>query len=309
MLNSIKVKQNIDRSIIMSSVKIFRNFKILLIILIIIFMCSACSNERIEYEGNYISNDESTLSITATSGSYKIVIEITNLTLIDDGIGTLDIERDIMSFVATDASGNPIGGELQWNDSDDVVLKFTNSTWDYLPNGTELSFKRNNNESVNDYEEHEDNTYDENVLPYAEASSSYLGNSYSKFKAKGNVKYEVPVSGDFLTFIKDTAEDGIDYSIIDEQTYIGVQGDTIVGFAQYGYPSDLLVNDWIQQDGFYDNPPKIVESGNFVLLGWQISNGYLIVSAYPTNNNGEWYNYRPGWIIHINSLEQCNIEW
>ncbi len=297
----------------MNLIKTIRKFNILLIVSIIIITFSACGNEKIKYEGNYTSTDESILSITNTNDKYTIFVDIVGLTSIDDGIGNLNSESNKMSFVATDAAGNPIGGEISWNNYNDVVLEFTNSTWEYIPNGTILSFKRNsnvvdNNEISNDAAEFEDNTYNESLLPEVDVSSSYLGSSYSNFKAKGKVKYEVPVSGEFLTFIKDTDEDGIDYRLIDEQIYVGIKDDTIVGFVQYGHPTEFLVNNWIQQDEFYDNPPKIIENGNFVLLGWQINNGYLIISAVPTNNN-EWYNYRPNWIIHINSLEQCNIKW
>ena len=293
---------------------LIRTIKNLLIVFIIIITCSACGTDTIKYEGNYTSDDESLLTITKTNdNNYEIIVNIVRLTLIDDGIGILDTKSDTMSFVATDAAGNPIGGEIRWLNSDDVELEFTNSTWEYLSNGTIISFKRNsdvddNNKTLNDIGEIEDTSYKDSILPEVDVNSSYLGTSYSTFKAKGMVRYEVPVSGEFLTFIKDTGEDGIEYFIIDDKVYVGVKDDTIVGFIQYGYPTELLVNDWIQQDEFYNNPPKIIQNGNFVLLGWQINNGYLIISAVPTNNN-EWYKYRPNWIVQINSLEQCNIDW
>lgn len=303
----------------MKKIQIVRILKISLVILMLVSVNEACGynepepaeqqKQQIEYTGTYISSDNSILSVNSTSEGYGIVIEIPRSTLIDDGKGSLNEEKDIVSFSATDSSGNPIYGDIRWSNSDEVVLEFTDSSWGYLPIGTVISFKRDNKEITGDYGESEHDSYEEDMLPYANVNSSYLGGSYSRLKAKGQVKYEVPVSGDFLNFIRDTEEDGIEYRIIDDQTYVGVSGDTIASFIQYGYPSELSVNDWIREDEFYDNPPKIIENGNTVMLAWKISNGYLLVSAYQNNNNGEWYSYRSGWIIQISSLDQCSIEW
>lgn len=145
-------------------------------------------------------------------------------------------------------------------------------------------------------------------FPAVDFASAYLGCSYSTVKAQGTVKFEVPVSGEFLTHIHDTAEDGIDYRMIDEHIYVGTKEDTVVAFVRYGYPTEMYVNNWVKQEGFYDNPPRIMESGDMVLLGWKINGGYLIISAYPTGTD-EWYKYRPNWIICVESLDQCHIEW
>ena len=61
---------------------------------------------------------------------------------------------------------------------------------------------------------------------------------------------------------------------------------------------------------FYEVEPKIVNlPRGYVMLGWKINNGYLFVSAYPTNTLGEWYNYRSDWLIYVSDIEQCTVDW
>ncbi len=97
---------------------------------------------QMAYEGLYEASDGSELSITRAGDGYGITISLFRLTFLDDGTGRFDAKRNVLSFVATDASDNPIGGEIRWKDADHVIARFTKSTWNYLPNGTEFSFER-----------------------------------------------------------------------------------------------------------------------------------------------------------------------
>lgn len=57
---------------------------------------------------------------------YHIEIGIFRLISIDDGVGT--IEGNKLLFTATDASGEPIKGEIAKTDNGTNVI-FTDSTW------------------------------------------------------------------------------------------------------------------------------------------------------------------------------------
>lgn len=93
-----------------------------------------------EIVGRYIiPSDDSSLRITPNSckGGYDIEIELFRLTAIDEGFGSF--KDGVLAFKATDASGNPISGEISFvNDS--AKLTFTDSSWEYLPNGTTFTF-------------------------------------------------------------------------------------------------------------------------------------------------------------------------
>lgn len=85
------------------------------------------------------TNDGSTLEITETGdNTYQLTIDLFRLTLIDDGVGSVD--NGILSFQATDAAGNPIFGTVTKADGT-YTLEFTDSTWEYLPNGTTFCFE------------------------------------------------------------------------------------------------------------------------------------------------------------------------
>ena len=90
-----------------------------------------------EYED---SNDGSTLTIyKKENGRIGVEIGLMRLSTIDDGLGTLsDCGLD---FSATDAAGNPIYGEIVV-EGNRAILTFTQSTWEYLPNGTTYTFQR-----------------------------------------------------------------------------------------------------------------------------------------------------------------------
>ena len=72
-------------------------------------------------------------------GKYLVKISIYRLTSIDDGVGW-DTGGGI-SFTATDAAGNPIGGTVTL-DGNTATVTFTDSTWGYLPNGTSFQYTK-----------------------------------------------------------------------------------------------------------------------------------------------------------------------
>lgn len=99
-------------------------------------------NTSAGFIGEYTDpNDGSTLMIGKdTNSGASIKISLIRLTDIDDGIGTL--AGDTLMFTATDAAGSPIKGKIALH-GDTATVIFTESTWEYLPNGTTLHFMRN----------------------------------------------------------------------------------------------------------------------------------------------------------------------
>ena len=94
------------------------------------------------YEGIYLDedNNEPNLYITLRNdGKYDVRIGIFRLTNLDDGIGTMGANR--MEFTATDAAGNPIGGEIILR-GDTAEVIFTRSTWSLLENGSKFRYHR-----------------------------------------------------------------------------------------------------------------------------------------------------------------------
>ncbi len=123
---------------------------------LIILLCAAsiilngCSKQTQEYstinDASYIGefvdsdNNEPNLEIAKEeNGKYKVQIEIYRLTSLSDGIG--DLTTDGMEFTATDASGNPISGIITVKDQTATVT-FTDSTWDYLQNGSSFQYTK-----------------------------------------------------------------------------------------------------------------------------------------------------------------------
>lgn len=94
------------------------------------------------YEGVYLDedNNEPNLYITRRDdGKYDVRIGIFRLTDLDDGIGTIGTNG--MEFTATDAAGNPIGGEITLR-GDTAEVVFTRSTWSLLENGSTFKYVR-----------------------------------------------------------------------------------------------------------------------------------------------------------------------
>ena len=85
-------------------------------------------------------NDGSTLTIdNLTDSGPRVNISLFRLTDIDGGIAK--ISDSALTFTATDAAGQPIGGRITF-DGDTAHLLFTESSWEYLPEGTTYSFVR-----------------------------------------------------------------------------------------------------------------------------------------------------------------------
>ena len=102
--------------------------------------------EVILYEKNFSGvyldeNNEPNLKIVKHSQGdmYHIEIGIYRLTNLDDGKGRADF--DVLEFVATDANGNPIEGEITFR-NDTAEVTFTHSTWPLLKNGSKFHYVR-----------------------------------------------------------------------------------------------------------------------------------------------------------------------
>ena len=94
------------------------------------------------FSGVYLDeNNEPNLKIMKQSSGvmYDIEIGIFRLTTFDDGKGRVDF--DVMEFVATDANGNPIEGNITLR-NDTAEVTFTHSTWPLLKNGTKFRYVR-----------------------------------------------------------------------------------------------------------------------------------------------------------------------
>ena len=98
-------------------------------------------NTTVDLSGDYVCpTDDSTLSITLNSdGSYSAELNLFRLTSIDDFKGKY--ENGIFVMTGTDSAGNPITAELAFS-GEQVTLIFTDSTWEYLENGTKYVFNK-----------------------------------------------------------------------------------------------------------------------------------------------------------------------
>ena len=93
------------------------------------------------YIGEYLDGvSDSGLEIgPGEGGNYIVQISIYRLTSISDGVGRET--GDVIRFTATDAAGNPIGGTITL-DGSTATVTFTDSTWEYLPNGTSFQYTK-----------------------------------------------------------------------------------------------------------------------------------------------------------------------
>lgn len=98
-------------------------------------------NTTVDLSGDYVCpTDDSTLSVTLKSdGSYSAELNLFRLTSIDDFKGKY--ENGIFVMTGTDSAGNPITAELAFS-GEQVTLIFTDSTWEYLENGTKYVFNK-----------------------------------------------------------------------------------------------------------------------------------------------------------------------
>lgn len=104
------------------------------------------------YVGEYLDSDvnEPNLEIAKSDdGKYIVQLGIYRLTTLTDGVGEMTSKG--ISFTATDDSGNPIKGLITVNDKTATVT-FTDSTWEYLPNGSSFKYTRSSDiPNVQDY--------------------------------------------------------------------------------------------------------------------------------------------------------------
>lgn len=95
------------------------------------------------FEGSFVDEDygEPNLEITyrRNDGKYNVQIGIPRLTLLDDGLAVMGDNG--LEFTATDAAGNPIGGEITL-EGDTAVVTFTSSTWPLIEQGTSFKYLR-----------------------------------------------------------------------------------------------------------------------------------------------------------------------
>jgi hypothetical protein len=94
------------------------------------------------YIGEYLDydNNEPNLEIAkGDDGKYIVQIGIFRLTSLEDGVGELTEEG--MKFTATDAAGNPISGVITV-ENQIATVTFTDSTWDYLENGSTFQYTK-----------------------------------------------------------------------------------------------------------------------------------------------------------------------
>ena len=97
------------------------------------------------YLGKFADADGSTLEIGLTEyATHSVKLSIIRLASFDDGEGNMSDGG--LSFMATDPNGKPIYGMINFDPEDlnqnTLIIVFTDSTWDLLPNGTEFRFTR-----------------------------------------------------------------------------------------------------------------------------------------------------------------------
>lgn len=95
---------------------------------------------NVPVQKSYSANDGSTLTIdNRINSGPRVNISLFRLTDIEGGIAK--ISDGTLTFTATDAAGQPIGGRITF-EGDTAHLTFTESSWEYLPKGTTYTFVR-----------------------------------------------------------------------------------------------------------------------------------------------------------------------
>jgi hypothetical protein len=95
---------------------------------------------KTSFQGSYSNSTGDELTITSKNGTCRIEISLYRLTYIDDGTGY--VKNNVLHFTATDANGKTIQGIIK-KSGKQVTLKFTKSSWTYLPKGTTYYFSQN----------------------------------------------------------------------------------------------------------------------------------------------------------------------
>ncbi|MBP3252388.1 MAG: hypothetical protein J6M25_07100 [Prevotella sp.] len=94
------------------------------------------------FEGIYLDENSSPSLIIErmdTAGMCRLEIGIFRLTTLSDAVGK--VEGDRLEFTATDAAGNPIGGNITLR-GDTATVTFTHSTWALIETGTQFQYVR-----------------------------------------------------------------------------------------------------------------------------------------------------------------------
>lgn len=130
----------------------------------------------IEFEGEYIANQTSTISVRKSGDQYILNIFIYRLTSFDNVIAQVGESGNELEFTATIMSGNNVRGKLYWINSDLVTMEIVESAWNLLPSGTAEAFTR-----IVEQEETENN--------YAESIPVDVMETGSLFTIKGRVEY------------------------------------------------------------------------------------------------------------------------
>ena len=94
------------------------------------------------FEGSWRDEDNNEPNLYVSireDGRYDVTVGIFRLTTLDDGIGTMTDEG--LSFTATDAAGNPIGGLITFY-GDTATVTFTQTTWDLIEPGAAFKYHR-----------------------------------------------------------------------------------------------------------------------------------------------------------------------
>ena len=79
------------------------------------------------------SYDGSTLTITDNAdGTFRVDLDLFRLCSLENGTGTFAEHK--MTFTAVDPSGNDISAVIYRDSDNSLVVRITDSTWDYLPN-------------------------------------------------------------------------------------------------------------------------------------------------------------------------------
>ena len=94
------------------------------------------------FEGTYLDENNSPnllIEPKGTAGMYRLEIGIFRLTILSDAVGMVDGDR--LEFTATDAAGNPIGGDITLR-GDTATVTFTHSTWPLIETGAQFQYVR-----------------------------------------------------------------------------------------------------------------------------------------------------------------------
>ena len=94
------------------------------------------------FEGTYLDENNSPnllIEPNGTTNMYRLEIGIFRLIILSDAVGMVDGDR--LEFTATDAAGNPIGGDITLR-GDTATVTFTHSTWPLIETGAQFQYVR-----------------------------------------------------------------------------------------------------------------------------------------------------------------------